>query len=92
MGILFDPDALPILAELEGGPVAAAELSRRLGVDAGEIGRRLSRLVGAGYVSVTGGDAAVYEADAERLAAAMERDGNYQQAVDGLTKLDSYLN
>lgn len=89
---LFDPDVLPLISELEGGPADAAELSRRTGVPQGEVGARLSYLVSRGFVRESGGDPPVYEADAGRLAGAMEREGNYQTAVDGLTKLDGFLN
>lgn len=96
IGSLFDPDVSALLAELESGPLPLADLADRAGVSQGEADSRLSRLVGLGYVArradPAAGGGAVYEADAERLAAVMESDENYESAVDGLTKLDGFLN
>lgn len=95
---LFDPDVSVLLAELEAGPLALSELAARSGVSPGAVESRLSRLVGLGYVARRddpaggGGGGAVYEADAARLAAVMESDENYESAVDGLAKLDGFLN
>lgn len=95
LSYLFDPDVSGLLAELEGGPLPLADLAERVGIAPCEADSRLSYLAGRGYVArridpSTG--AVSYEADAPRLAAAMERDENYQAAVDGLTKLDGFLN
>lgn len=92
---LFDPGVSGLLAELEGGPLRLADLAERAGVAPCEADSRLSHLAERGYVArridpSTG--AVSYEADASRLAAAMEHDENYQSAVDGLTKLDGFLN
>ena len=96
IGSLFDPDVSVLLAELEGGPVPLADLASRSGVAPDEVDSRLSRLVELGYVSrradQAAGGGAVYEADAEKLASVMERDENYESAVDGMTKLDGFLN
>ena len=95
---LFDPDVSGLVAELEGGPLALSDLAARSGVAPEEVDSRLSRLVELGYVSrradpsAGGGGGAVYEADAAKLAAVMESDENYQSAVDGMTKLDGFLN
>lgn len=95
---LFDPDVSGLVAELEGGPLALSDLAARSGVAPEEVDTRLSRLVELGYVSRRAdpsdgsGGGAVYEADAAKLAAVMESDENYQSAVDGMTKLDGFLN
>lgn len=95
IGYLFDPDVSELLAELEGGPLLLADLAEKAGIAPGEVDLRLSYLAERGYVArrtdqSTG--AVSYEADASRLAAVMEHDENYQTAVDGLAKLDSFLN
>lgn len=96
IGSLFDPDVSGLIAELEGGPLPLSDLASRSGVAPGEVDSRLSRLVELGYVSrradPAAGGGAVYEADASKLAAVMESDENYQTAVDGMAKLDSFLN
>ncbi len=86
---IFDPDVSSILAELEDGAKDAAYLSDKLGIDPGEIRDRLSYLLECGYVAESG---SVYSADAEKLAKVMEHDENFQSAIDGMTKLDGFLN
>lgn len=95
IGYLFDPEVSDLLAELEGGPLPLADLAKKAGIAPAEVDSRLSYLAEHGYVArrtdpSTG--AASYEADPSRLAAVMEHDENYQTAVDGLAKLDSFLN
>ena len=92
---LFDPDVSVLLAELEGGPRLLAELAAKSGTTPAEVESRLSYLAEHGYVARRadpGTGEVSYEADAPRLASAMESDENYQSAVDGLTKLDGFLN
>ena len=92
---LFDPDVSDLLAELEGGPRLLAELAAKSGTTPAEVESRLSYLAEHGYVARRadpGTGEVSYEADAPRLASAMECDENYQSAVDGLTKLDGFLN
>lgn len=95
IGYLFDPDVSDLLAELEGGPLLLADLAKKAGIAPADVDSRLSYLAEHGYVArrtdpSTG--AVSYEADPSRLAAVMEHDENYRTAVDGLAKLDSFLN
>ena len=95
----YDPDMLrecmfsdtmaPVLAELEGGPRDIAYLAEKSGMDPADIREGLSYMVEHGFVKVSG---SAYEADKARLAAAMEDDGHFDGVVDGITKMDSYLN
>ena len=92
IGYLFDPDVSSILSELESGGRDSAYLSKKLDVPGEEIRGRLSYLIEHGFVDVTGDEPAVYTANAQKLTEVMEHDENFQSAVDGMTKLDGFLN
>ena len=86
---IFDPDVSSILAELEGGGKEQSYLAQKAGVPEDEIKNRLSYLIECGLVKV---ESSVYSVDNEKLAKIMEGDENYENVMDGLAKLDSYLN
>ncbi|ABK78204.1 hypothetical protein CENSYa_1584 [Cenarchaeum symbiosum A] len=88
---LFDPDVAPILAELEDGPRDEAHLSKELDLEPAEIKNRLEFLIQHGFVTETK-DPVAYSVDKEKIAGIVEDDKNFQSAIDGLTKMDSYLN
>ena len=89
---LFDPTVSSILAELESGSKDSDYLSKTLDITNDEINNQLSYLIENGFVSATTDNPTVYSVDAQKLAEVMEHDENYQSAVDGLTKLDGFLN
>jgi len=86
---IFNPDVSVVLAELENGGKELQYLAEKVGVSEDEVKGRLSYLVDCGLVKV---ESLVYSVDTEKLAKIMEGDENYENVMDGLTKLDSYLN
>lgn len=86
---IFDPNVSAILAELESGGRELSYLAEKVGVPDDEIKNRLAYLVDCGLVKT---ESTVYSVDTEKLAKIMESDDNYENVVDGLAKLDSYLN
>ena len=93
IGYLFDPGVSVILSELEEQARDVAYLSSKLDITPGEIERRLSYLLEHGIVVRHGGrPCSSYSVDGKRLGEIMEDDENYKSAVDGLTKLDGFLN
>lgn len=86
---IFDPSVSAVLAELENGGKELSYLAEKVGVPDDEIKNRLAYLVDCGLVKT---ESTVYSVDAEKLAKIMESDDNYENAMDGLAKLDSYLN
>lgn len=86
---IFNPDVSVVLAELEGGGKELSYLAGKVGVPEKEIEGRLAYLVECGLVKI---ESLVYSVDAKKLAKIMEGDENYENVMDGLTKLDSYLN
>ena len=86
---IFNPDISVILAELENGGKERSYLAEKAGVPEDEIKNRLAYLTECGLVKI---ESSVYSVDTEKLAKIMEGDENYENVMDGLTKLDSYLN
>lgn len=91
---LFDDANSGIIAELEGGPRPLSELSAKSGLSEGQILSRLSCLIDAKVLSKTSseGGPVCLSADGQRLTELIESDGNFDAAIDGLTKIDGYLN
>jgi len=86
---IFNPDVSAVLAELENGGKESSYLAGKIGVPEDEIKSRLAYLVECGLVKI---ESSVYSVDTEKLAKIMEGDENYENVMDGLAKLDSYLN
>src|SRR3989338_4113931 len=86
---IFDPNVSVVLAELENGGKESAYLAEKIGVSEDEIKNRLAYLIDCSLVKI---ESLVYSVDTEKLAKIMEGDENYENVMDGLTKLDSYLN
>lgn len=86
---IFDPNVSVVLAELENGGKESAYLAEKIGVSKDEIKNRLAYLIDCGLVKI---ESTVYSVDTDKLAKVMESDENYENVMDGLTKLDSYLN
>ncbi|WP_042684905.1 hypothetical protein [Candidatus Nitrosotenuis chungbukensis] len=86
---IFDPDVSAVLAELENGGKELSYLAGKIGVTEDEINNRLAYLIDCHLVKV---ESSIYSVDTEKLAKIMEGDENYENVMDGLAKLDSYLN
>ena len=87
---MFDPITSSILAELEDGEKECAALSQIAGISESEVLKRLSYLIEHKFITKTG-DKNSLKADSAKLASIIE-DDNFDQAVSGLEKMDSYLN
>lgn len=91
---MFDPTTAGIIAELENGQRKSTELAEVNQITVDEVDRKLSYLVDCGFVSKgkdSDGDT-TYSANVEQLTRFVEDDDNFDSAIDGLTKMDSYLN
>ncbi|RDJ31769.1 MAG: ArsR family transcriptional regulator [Crenarchaeota archaeon] len=90
---IFDPITSQILSELEDGEKNISHLSNQTEISENEIQDRLFYLVETGFVTMTNdGQSISYSADAEKLSKVIEDEQNFDGAIDGLTKMDSYLN
>lgn len=86
---MFDPVTSEILAELEDGPKECAHLAQAASIPEGEVLERLSYLIEHGFVTRDGQSLA---ADADKLGSLVSDGSNFDAAVSGLEKMDSYLN
>lgn len=90
---LFDMSNSAIIAELENGEKLLSELSSKCGIPEEQILSNLSYLIETNVLIKTTKDSSTYiSADEQKLTEIVESDGNFGAAVDGLTKMDSYLN
>ena len=90
---MFDPNTSEILAELENGGKELEYLIEKLKIFADEIYERLSYLIEHDFVKEeTINNKIIFTADAEKLAKLVEHDKNFDDVVNGLAKMDSYLN
>ncbi len=91
--IMFDPITSQILAELEHGEQDSSHLASLSSITPEEVHDRLDYLVKHGFVEEKHLAGKIYyEADGEKLAKIIENDENFSSTIDGLTKMDSYLN
>lgn len=90
---MFDPITSEILAELENGGKESSYLAEKAGISEEEVRERLSYLLKYEFVKEQNDNKKIiYYVDAQKLSKVMENDENFDSAIDGLTKLDSYLN
>ena len=90
---MFDPDTSEILAELENGGKELQYLIKKLKILEDEIYERLSYLIEHDFVKEEKiNNKIIFTADAEKLAKLVEQDKNFDDVVNGLAKMDSYLN
>ena len=90
---LFDPVVSSILSELENESKDSIYLSKTLNISEDDIRNQLSYLIEHKFVIESKEDSNhVFTVNGEKLAEIMEHDENFQSAVDGLTKIDSFLN
>jgi len=90
---MFDPTTSSILAELEDGEKECSFLAERSSVSESEVLERLSYLIEHGFISKRSDDGkCALTANSEKLASIMENSDNFDAAISGLEKMDSYLN
>ena len=90
---MFDPDTSEILIELENCGKELQYLTEKLKILEDEIYERLSYLIEHDFVKEEKiNNKIIFTADAEKLAKIVEQDKNFDDVVNGLAKMDSYLN
>ena len=90
---MFDPVTSSLLAELEDGEKECRVLAENASVPESEVLDRLSYLIAHGFINKrSDGSRHFLSADAEKLTSIVEDGGNFDAAVEGLEKMDSYLN
>ncbi len=90
---MFDPITSSILAELEDGEKECLFLAKQSNILESEVLERLSYLIEHGFISKNCNDRkCVLVANSDKLTGIIEDDDNFDAAVSGLEKMDSYLN
>ena len=90
---MFDPITSEILGELENGEKNSDYLSEKLKLSEEQIQSKLSYLIEHKFVlQENKNEKKTYHANAEKLEKVIENDKNFDNVVDGLTEMDSYLN
>ena len=90
---LFDLSNASIIAELETGEKQLSYLASKSGLSEDDILSNLSYLIENAILVKSVRENIMYlSANFDNLSKIVEHDENFEGAVDGLTKMDSYLN
>ena len=90
---MFDPVTSSILAEMEDGEKECSYLAQQASVSESEVLERLSYLIEHGFVSKNSDDGKCsLTANSDKLGSIIEHGENFDAAINGLEKMDSYLN
>lgn len=90
---MFDPITSSLIAELEGGEKNLQYLSEKASIPENEVIDRISYLVSCGFIfqkEVEGHT--IFSANIEKLSKVIEDGENFGAAIEGLEKMDSFLN
>ena len=90
---MFDPVTSQLLAELETGEKECSFLAQQASISEHEVLERLDYLIEHGFI-IRNPDSqkCLLSANLEKLTSVVENSDNFDAAVDGLEKMDSYLN
>ncbi len=89
---MLDETTSTLISALESGPKTVAELSQSSGIGVDDIHKRFAPLVNAGLIVRTDTqNETTYSADAEKLDAAL-KSHNFDESINVITQMDSYLN
>ena len=90
---MFDPITSEILAELEYGKKECSVLSRQFSMSESELLERLDYLIECKFLIKTlENDQCSISANTEKLGSLLEDSDAFDGAINGLEKMDSYLN
>jgi len=90
---MFDPTTSMILAELEDGEKNLLHLSEKSSIPEKEVDERLSYLIECGFIHKKTVDGqSIFSADENKLAKIVDDGENFGAAIEGLEKMDSFLN
>ena len=90
---MFDPVTSLILAELEDGEKECSFLAQQASISESEVLERLSYLIEHEFISQNSDNGkCLLVANSDKLTTIVENSDNFDDAIDGLEKMDSYLN
>ncbi|HJM25744.1 MAG TPA: hypothetical protein QF518_01405 [Nitrosopumilus sp.] len=90
---MFDPVTSSLLAELESGEKQCSFLANQISVPESEVLERLSYLIEHDFIFKNYDDEkCIISANSDKLSSLIENGENFDEAISGLEKMDSYLN
>ena len=90
---MFDPITSLVLAELENGEKQCSFLAQQASISESEVIERLSYLIEHEFIYKTSNDGkCLLSANSDKLSTVVENGENFDEAINGLEKMDSYLN
>ncbi len=90
---MFDPVTSLILAELEDGEKECSFLAQQASISESEVLERLSYLIDHGFISKNSDDKKCFlTANLDKLSALVENSENFDDAINSIEKMDTYLN
>jgi hypothetical protein len=90
---MFDPVTSSILAELEDGEKECSFLAEKSSISESEVFERLSYLLDHGFIFKNSNDGkSIFSANTEKLTQIVENNDTFNATIEGLEKMDSYLN
>lgn len=90
---MFDPITSSILAELEDGEKECSFLAEKTTLSESEVLERLSYLIKHEFIfKNTDNGKSVFSANIEKLTQIVENNDTFSATIEGLEKMDSYLN
>ena len=90
---MFDPITSEILAKLEDGKKECSVLSQEFSMSESDILQRLDYLIECEFIFKTSENQKYFiSANNEKLSSLLENNDTFDGAINGLEKMDSYLN
>lgn len=90
---MFDPITSSILAELEDGEKECSFLAEKSSLLENEVIERLSYLAEHGFIFTNYYNGkSIFSANTEKLTQIVENSDTFSATIEGLEKMDSYLN
>ncbi len=90
---MFDPITSSILSELEDGEKECSFLAEKSSISESEVFERLSYLIEHGFIFKNSNNGkSIFSANTEKLTQIVENSDTFNATIEGLEKMDSYLN
>ena len=90
---MFDPTTSSLIAELEDGEKSSLHLSEKVSISESEVTEKLSYLINSGFIlQKQVGEKTMFSANIDKLSKVVEDSENFGAAIEGLEKMDSFLN
>ena len=90
---MFDPTTSSLIAELEDGEKSTQFLSEKASIPESEVKERLSYLIKSNFIFQKQVDEkTMLSANIDKFSSVVEDNENFGAAIEGLEKMDSFLN